>query len=61
MKRPHPFHIHVPQAPVDLWDKLRKLAAQNRRLLKEEALLAIENHLKSAGLLTDEEIKKMRV
>lgn len=60
MKKPHPFHVHVPTQPVDLWEKLRRLAARNRRTLKEEALLAIENHLQAAGMLTESEFKKLR-
>lgn len=55
----HPFHIHVPREPVDLWEKLRRLAAQNRRPIKEEALLAIENRLEAAGLLTSAEIDRL--
>lgn len=44
-KLSHPFHIHI---PADLWDKLRRLArVVNRRTIKEEALIAIENHVKA--------------
>lgn len=56
----HPFHIHVPREPVDLWDKLRRLASKERRTLKQEALLALENHLKQSGMLTESESKKLR-
>lgn len=60
MKKPHPFHIHVPTWPVDLWAKLRRLAAVSRRPIKEEALIALEEHLKANSLLSDEEIEKLR-
>lgn len=60
MKTPHPFHIHVPREPVDLWDKLKRLAAREQHLLKVEALNAIIAHLQSNGLLTEQEIKKIR-
>lgn len=59
MKAPHPFHIHVPTDPVDLWEKLRRLAKANRRTLKEEALVAIENHLKQNSLLSEAEQKRL--
>jgi hypothetical protein len=59
MKQPHPFHIHVPTFPVDLWEKLRRLAKANRRTLKEEALVALESHLANNGLLSAEERKKL--
>lgn len=39
----HPFHIEI---PIELWERFKKLAATNRRKLKEEALIAIENHLR---------------
>jgi hypothetical protein len=60
LKTPHPFHIHVPREPVDLWDKLKRLAAREQHLLKVEALNAIVAHLKTNGLLTESEIKKLR-
>ena len=60
MKKPHPFHIHVPTWPVDLWAKLRRLASVSRRPIKEEALVAIENHLKANDLLSDKELEDLR-
>jgi mRNA-degrading endonuclease RelE of RelBE toxin-antitoxin system len=42
--KPHPFHIHIPDK---LWKEFQKLAEKNRRKLKEEALIAIENHVKT--------------
>jgi hypothetical protein len=60
MKKPHPFHIHVPTWPVDLWAKLRRLASVSRRPIKEEALIAIEEHLKANDLLNDKEIEELR-
>lgn len=60
MKSPHPFHIHVPTWPVDLWAKLRRLASVSRRPIKEEALIAIEDHLKANNLLTEKEIKQIQ-
>lgn len=59
MKSPHPFHIHVPREPVDLWEKLRRLAAKNERKIKQEALVAIKNHLQTHGMLSDKEIERM--
>jgi hypothetical protein len=59
VKRPHPFHIHVPTWPVDLWAKLRRLASVSRRPIKEEALIAIEEHLKANDLLTNKEIDQL--
>ena len=47
-KTPHPFHILV---PPDIWEKLRKLAAQNRRTIKEEVLMAVEDRLRAHRLL----------
>ncbi len=44
MKQEHDFHIELPRA---LWEQFKKLAAKNRRKLKEEALIAIENHIKA--------------
>lgn len=38
----HPFHINM---PPDLWERFKTVAAGNRRILKEEALIAIENHV----------------
>jgi hypothetical protein len=55
----HPFHIHVPRAPVDLWDKLRKLAAREQHLLKVEALNAIIGHLKAKKMLRDKEFAQI--
>jgi len=60
VKKPHPFHIHVPTWPVDLWAKLRRLASVSRRPIKEEALIAIEEHLKTNDLLTGREIEQLR-
>ena len=60
MKKPHPFHIHVPTWPVDLWGKLRRLASVSRRPIKEEALVAIEDHLKANNLLSDKELEDLR-
>jgi hypothetical protein len=60
MKKPHPFHIHVPTWPIDLWSKLRRLASVSRRPIKEEALIAIEDHLKANDLLTESEIEQLR-
>lgn len=60
MSKPHPFHIHVPTSPVDLWAKLKRLASVSRRPLKEEALIAIEDHLKANDLLTEKEIEQLR-
>ena len=59
MSAPHPFHIHVPTKPIDLWDKLRRLAKTNRRTIKEEALVALENHLRSNAMLTEAEEKRL--
>lgn len=60
MKQPHPFHIHVPTRPVDLWAKLRQLASTSRRPIKEEALIAIEEHLKANDLLSEKEAEELR-
>ena len=60
MKKPHPFHIHVPTDPVDLWAKLKRLASVSRRPIKEEALIAIEEYLKVNNLLTSKEIEQIR-
>jgi len=56
MKTPHPFHILVPREPVDIWEKLKQLATRNRRTIKEEVLLAIEDRLKSHKILKDKTI-----
>lgn len=56
----HPFHIHVPKEPVNLWEKLKRLASRNRRTYKQEAMVAVENHLAANGLLTDTERKKLQ-
>jgi len=60
MKTSHPFHIHVPTSPINLWDKLRRLASINRRPLKEEALIAIEAHLKQNGQLSQKEARQLQ-
>jgi hypothetical protein len=60
MKKPHPFHFWIPREPVDLWDKLKQLAAREQRLLKVEALNAIIAHLKANGLLTEAELRKLQ-
>lgn len=44
--KPHRFHIEI---PPDLWKKFQKLAKANRRKLKEEALIAIEEHVQQTG------------
>lgn len=60
MRKPHPFHVHVPTWPVDLWAKLKRLASVSRRPIKEEALIAIEDHLRANDLLTEKEIEELR-
>lgn len=60
MKTPHPFHIHVPREPVDLWDKLKRLAAREQHLLKVETLNALITHLQAEGMLTPAEVKKLQ-
>lgn len=55
----HPFHILIPRKPVDLWEKLRRLASSKRGTIKREVMLAIETHLKANGVLSDAEIKKI--
>jgi hypothetical protein len=60
MEKDHPFHIQVPTWPVDLWAKLKRLASVSRRPIKEEALIAIEDHLRANNLLTEKEIEELR-
>ncbi len=52
----HPFNIHIPIEPVDLWGKLRRVASLNKRTIKAEAMIAIERHLQSEGELSNSEI-----
>lgn len=55
----HDFHFQIPKWPVNLWEKLRRLAQANRRTIKQEALIAIEGHLQRNELLTEDELKKL--
>jgi len=55
----HPFHILVPKEPVNLWEKLKRLASSKRRTIKQEVMLALESHLKANGSLSDSEIRKI--
>lgn len=57
---PHPFHIHIPRRPVDLWAALKRCARRNERTFRGEALVAIKAHLIQSGVLSEEEIRLLR-
>lgn len=44
MPTAHRFHVQI---PANLWERFKRIAKTNRRKLKEEALIAIEAHVKS--------------